>query len=112
MKTNRILVLAFLAVALLGLAAPVGATFVTEEGACCLPDGKCEYMTECDCDAASGDFQGKGSLCPASGFCETTPVGGATVPLGVLGVVLPVLVLAVVVAVGAATTLVIKRRTA
>jgi hypothetical protein len=115
MKTNRILVLAILALALVALAAPAAASAQQPQpGACCLPDASCVYLTESECLAASGEFQGAGSLCPASGYCETetVTVGGTTEPLGVLGMMVPVVALAVVVAAGAATTLLVKRRTA
>ena len=41
-------------------------------GACCLPNGSCEYMDATDCQAASGSWNGPGSSCSAA---NCPPIG-------------------------------------
>jgi len=36
---------------------------VTTGGACCLPDGSCVQLTQTECEAAGGDYQGNGVSC-------------------------------------------------
>jgi len=40
---------------------PIGCT--PEVGACCLPDGTCEILTDFSCDQQNGQFQGANTLC-------------------------------------------------
>ena len=47
-------------------------------GACCYDDGTCDDLTESDCDAAEGTWQGAGTSCaddpcPAAGACCQAP---------------------------------------
>lgn len=45
---------------------------VADEGACCYPDGTCADLSEGDCLAAGGVFEGIGTDC-ASTFCPVVP---------------------------------------
>ena len=58
-------------------------------GACCYDDGTCDDLTESDCDAAEGTWQGAGTSCDDEGVCvgaccepdcvdNTTPDGCAS----------------------------------
>jgi subtilisin-like proprotein convertase family protein len=42
------------------------------EGACCFPDGSCQFLTIADCEAQGGDHQGLGVLCE-NAFCPVAP---------------------------------------
>lgn len=77
------------AVALLG--AGTGAAHATVSlGACCLPAGQCQSLTQFDCELQSGEFFGLDSSCTMVN-CATEPVGapllsvfGAVAALGAL----------------------------
>jgi hypothetical protein len=47
-------------------------TPVSDEGGCCFPDGSCQDLTEGDCTAAGGVFQGLGTNCDGV-FCTVVP---------------------------------------
>ncbi len=64
------------------------------KGACCLPDGSCLSITETECDALMGSYQGVGSVCLGDNNnngvddgCE--PSGACCFPWGLCGVVTP-----------------------
>ena len=44
------------------------------DGACCLPDGSCVVMPECDCNDLCGEFQGNGTSCTPE-LCDPPPPG-------------------------------------
>jgi hypothetical protein len=105
MKTKKILVLVLVALVLLALTAAVAASAEVAQGACCLPDGNCLVTVQGACD---GEWLGPGTTCNE---CPGT-VGGVTEPLQASALVLPAIVVGALVAAGAATTLLVKRRAA
>jgi hypothetical protein len=46
---------------------------VTFKGACCLGNGSCQYLHECECDAQGGDYWGTGTTCATTGACCLPP---------------------------------------
>jgi hypothetical protein len=106
MKTKKILVLAILALLLLGLMLSVAvADEIKPIGACCLPDGGCWITTPLSCD---GEFLGPGTSCNQ---CPGA-VGGVTEPLQASTLMLPAVAVGALAVLGLATTLLIKRRRA
>ena len=49
-------------------------------GACCLPDGRCSNISECNCDGQGGAYQGDNTTC-AGGACDSDD-GGCCLPNG------------------------------
>jgi hypothetical protein len=96
-----------LLVALAVLVAPAAALF---GGACCWPDGSCHQTLEVTClEVVGAQWMGLGTDCAGS---PCGPVGGMTEPLAASALVLPAVALAGVVAAGAATALLVRRRSA
>ncbi len=53
-------------------------------GACCIPvatpEDRCLVLTPLQCLQQGGTYQGNGSVCPPSGFCDPTATGACCVP--------------------------------
>jgi hypothetical protein len=50
------------------------ASRVLADGACCLPDGVCDVMSDFECELLEGEFQGDGTSCDPNP-CDGAPVG-------------------------------------
>lgn len=53
------------AMALIGPGLSAAGATTSPPGACCLPDGQCQSVTEFDCDGLGGNFAGADTSCAA-----------------------------------------------